>query len=384
MSLTVNSAPLGAVAPLTSDANLSDYAGQSASGVLAAVDVSGNSMSYAIATKPKNGTVSVTSTSGAFVYTPNAGFTGSDSFTFTATDTTNKLTSSPATISLTINPAPPAPARHGGPGGLGFLSLLLLVPLTFWRRNLVKPFQQRLALRNGILIAVAAMLFATSYSAIADQTPAGPHIPSDSWYAGAQINIIKPDSKRDASTNGSKGWDLLIGRQFGDYSLEFSYAYHADSPRNSSGIANWTAFGANGLWYFTHHNTGWFSPFVDTGIGLEKQYYGDNSTKKSPYLNLGAGFDSTFGNSMPFRLRTDLQLQHAFNGYNDLILSVGVVFPFGGTQPAWQQPAMPDSSPSNAYPMAWCTAKGGRPHRSDKGWVCLPPAATPKSQSGTD
>lgn len=377
VSLAISSPTLAEVAPLASDADLTLYANQSLSSTLSAVDANGNSLSYAVGTKPKNGTVSVTADTGAFVYTPTAGYTGTDSFTFIATDTTSKLASSAATVSLTIEPAPPTPTHHGGPGGggLGLVSLLILIPLLSWRRFTVKAFPQRLFHTSAILAGL--LLSFLGGTAHAQDASSQNSLPADAWYVGGQAGIIKPDKKRNASTHGFRGWGLLFGKEFGDYSLEFSGAYHADSPRTTTDIASWTSFGANGSWYFLHRNTSWFSPFAYAGLGLTNQYKGDNTKVKSQYLSLGAGFDSTFGQQLPIRVRTDLQLQHVFTGYNDLILSIGVVFPFGGSTPAWQPAPPPANSPLDEYPMPWCTDKGGHPYHSDQGWVCLPPAAAP-------
>ena len=43
---------------------------------------------------------------GSFVYTPNAGFCGTDSFTYTATD--GHATSAPATVTITVYSVPVA------------------------------------------------------------------------------------------------------------------------------------------------------------------------------------------------------------------------------------------------------------------------------------
>jgi len=61
-------------------------------------------LTFAIASPPAHGTVSITSQSGltaTATYTSNAGYLGNDSFTYTATDTRN-LTSLPATVQITV------------------------------------------------------------------------------------------------------------------------------------------------------------------------------------------------------------------------------------------------------------------------------------------
>ncbi len=62
-------------------------------------------LTYAIATQPAHGTLSnLNATAGTVTYTPAANFLGPDSFTYTATDTgiTPNLTSTPATVSITV------------------------------------------------------------------------------------------------------------------------------------------------------------------------------------------------------------------------------------------------------------------------------------------
>jgi CSLREA domain-containing protein len=65
-------------------------------------DIDANPISYAIVTGPANGVLSgLNSTTGAVTYTPNAGHTGADAFTFKVNDGT--VDSVAATVSLTIN-----------------------------------------------------------------------------------------------------------------------------------------------------------------------------------------------------------------------------------------------------------------------------------------
>ena len=63
-----------------------------------AVDIQAN-----LVTGPANGTLSF-NPDGSFVYTPNANFYGTDSFTYVATNGT--YNSSPATVTLNVLPQP--------------------------------------------------------------------------------------------------------------------------------------------------------------------------------------------------------------------------------------------------------------------------------------
>jgi hypothetical protein len=388
MDITVVSPPLASVAPLANGLSLTVYAGQPLTSVLSAVDVNGNPVSYAITTQPKNGSVALTATSGEFVYTPAGGYTGSDSFAYTATDTTSKLASSAANVALTVVPGPLTPVHHGGPaigkGAYGLMYLLILVMLLGWRlarSSLARARGRCLTLLAAgcVLLSSAGALSAAEPAADAGDTPIVNTPIFDAWYVGVQASLIKPDSKRDSAARGLKGWGILVGKEFGDYSLEFSAAYHADTPRDLPSLANWKTYGADGLWYFTHRQSNLFTPFAFAGLGLADQYHGDDSKVRSAYGNIGIGFDSTPWQSIPLKFRVDAQLQHVFSGYNDLVVSLGLAFTFGGTVPPPNPIDMPVASPLQQYPMAWCKANGGTPFETADGWVCndLPPSATP-------
>lgn len=83
--------------------NQGQVLGVAAPGVLAN-DVAENSnpLSAVKASDPTNGTVTLNS-DGSFVYAPNASFSGTDSFSYRASDGT--LTSAPATVTITVNPS---------------------------------------------------------------------------------------------------------------------------------------------------------------------------------------------------------------------------------------------------------------------------------------
>ena len=64
-------------------------------------DVDGDALTYTITTPLANGTLTPTGTPGHYTYTPNANFTGPDSFTYTVSDGT--LTDT-GTVSVTVTP----------------------------------------------------------------------------------------------------------------------------------------------------------------------------------------------------------------------------------------------------------------------------------------
>ncbi len=72
-----------------------------AGGVLANdLDAEGDPLTAAVVTGPANGTLTLAD-DGSFVYTPNAGFSGSDTFTYDATDGTNISNEATVTIEVT-------------------------------------------------------------------------------------------------------------------------------------------------------------------------------------------------------------------------------------------------------------------------------------------
>lgn len=74
---------------------------------LSCTDADGDALTRSILAGPAHGALGALG--GAVTYTPAAGFTGTDSFTFAATDGTN--TSTPATVTIAVG-APPAPPTH--------------------------------------------------------------------------------------------------------------------------------------------------------------------------------------------------------------------------------------------------------------------------------
>jgi hypothetical protein len=79
---------------------------------LTATPFNGDPLTFQITSGPAHGTLSgLNAATGQVTYTPNAGYSGPDSFQFTATDTTSNLTSAAATVSITVLQLPTAAAQ---------------------------------------------------------------------------------------------------------------------------------------------------------------------------------------------------------------------------------------------------------------------------------
>lgn len=98
----LNSAPIATNVAIFTNKNVP------ASSTLSASDADSDLLTFSVVTNPSHGVVNITdNTTGAFTYTPNANYQGSDSFTFKAND--QKVDSNTATVSVTISNSASAP-----------------------------------------------------------------------------------------------------------------------------------------------------------------------------------------------------------------------------------------------------------------------------------
>lgn len=89
-------------APTASDQTVSTSVDTPKAITLTGGDPEGGSVTFAVATQPVHGTL--TGTPPLLTYTPEAGYTGADSFTFTASDGGQSAT---GTVTIAVDPAPP-------------------------------------------------------------------------------------------------------------------------------------------------------------------------------------------------------------------------------------------------------------------------------------
>jgi hypothetical protein len=99
-------------APVASDATAAVLAGATVSGTLTATDVDSATLTFALVNNGVKGTAIVTNpATGAYTYTSNGGVSGTDTFTFRASD--GSAFSNVATVTITISPSP-APVAYNG------------------------------------------------------------------------------------------------------------------------------------------------------------------------------------------------------------------------------------------------------------------------------
>ncbi|MDJ0712362.1 MAG: Ig-like domain-containing protein [Woeseiaceae bacterium] len=97
--------PIANRAPVANNLTAATDPGQDLNGTLTATDADGDALTYAVASMPSSGTVVLSGAGNAdFTYTPNGGFSGADSFTFTAADAA--ATSAAATVTINVNTKP--------------------------------------------------------------------------------------------------------------------------------------------------------------------------------------------------------------------------------------------------------------------------------------
>ncbi len=98
-------------APVAAGQSLTTAEDSAVSGTGAATDVDSPTLTFAVVASPAHGSLAFNPTTGAFTYTPNANFNGSDSFTFKAND--GLADSNVATVSITVTAVNDAPVAQG-------------------------------------------------------------------------------------------------------------------------------------------------------------------------------------------------------------------------------------------------------------------------------
>ena len=147
LSVTINAAPVA------NDDSSSLTTGNSVSVNVLSNDTDDGTLQAATVTvvdAPTNGTATANA-DGTITYTPNSGFVGSDSFTYTVMDDLN-VVSNVATVAITVNavvvPPPTPPASSGGGGSTGPWVLLGALMIWLSRQQKVIWFNRQ---RKGVM-----------------------------------------------------------------------------------------------------------------------------------------------------------------------------------------------------------------------------------------
>lgn len=141
-STTVTAHITNDVVPTLKSGSVSTATGTAVSGTLSATaGFPGQTLTFSIVSPPSNGTLTLTNaTTGAFTYTPNSGFSGTDTFVWTAGD--GFVSAAPVAKAIAVGSSSSGSSGGGssssgksGGGGLGFLSLGLLAMGWGWQRR---------------------------------------------------------------------------------------------------------------------------------------------------------------------------------------------------------------------------------------------------------
>jgi len=101
-TVTVTIASPGNNAPVATDGAASTATGAAVEVTLVATDADADALTYSIVAAPSNGTLGAVDAD-KVTYTPNAGFTGTDTFTFKANDGTDDSNTATVTVTVTGN-----------------------------------------------------------------------------------------------------------------------------------------------------------------------------------------------------------------------------------------------------------------------------------------
>jgi hypothetical protein len=111
ITVTVTAGTPGNTAPVADDKAVSTNEGTPVAVTLTASDADGNSLTYAVVAGPSNGMLSGTAPD--LTYTPAAGYSGPDSFTYNANDGTDSSNTATVSITVTADTEPPPPPATG-------------------------------------------------------------------------------------------------------------------------------------------------------------------------------------------------------------------------------------------------------------------------------
>ncbi len=136
-SVTINVTPVNDL-PVIQDANLGSQEDTVLLGTASAVDIDGPSLSYGLGAPASNGSVVVTST-GAWSYTPDPDFAGTDSFEIRVSDGAGGVANQ--TVSVTVAPVNDAPVIGNDPSSTQIVAFEDAAPVVAGRLVATDPDQ---------------------------------------------------------------------------------------------------------------------------------------------------------------------------------------------------------------------------------------------------
>jgi uncharacterized repeat protein (TIGR01451 family) len=125
--------------PVAEDGSVKAVSGKTVSGqAVVKATSTGQTLSFYVKRSPAHGTVLLSASTGGFTYTSAAGYTGTDSFEFYASD--GHVTSNAANISVQISGGDVGSTSASGGGFFNLLSLVSLLSIAVWRRRMLAVY----------------------------------------------------------------------------------------------------------------------------------------------------------------------------------------------------------------------------------------------------
>jgi len=188
--------------PIASNGSASVITGSSTTGTLAASDIDSSTLTRTIVQNATKGVVTITNTTtGAFTYTANVGATGTDTFTFKASD--GELDSNVATVTVTIEPVTCAAATD-------VTSQVSVTVSRFQRDRATGHLTQRVRVQNPGTVPIAGPI-----SYVLDQLPDGTVLVGSSGFTACTVPTGSPFITLNVGADG-----VLSRRERVDFVLE--------------------------------------------------------------------------------------------------------------------------------------------------------------------
>ena len=271
--------------------------------------------------QPMHGSITLKET-GEFIYTPDAGFIGDDSFEYDVTDIGTRH-SYPATVNLHIQAGVPyggkVIAGTSSGGSIGFLSTLLLTILALFRH------QKSLAVK-----VVVPLLLSVSPFAHSAEENNGIYVT-----ANPGISWLEPDTDHNAwsqESNSQFSFGSSLGYQFdNNASIQFTYRWlnsvdlKAEHTQYNDMTVDYQHYSFNFVYRVTQLWGDKFAPYFSLGLGYldaSSNHAEDFEVEDNVHPNIGVGVNVLdFG-----QIKSDLQWHHLAGDVDTLELVFSYYF----------------------------------------------------------